>query len=201
MTEIATEEKIKEAARTIFMKKGFAATRTRDIAEEAGINLALLNYYFRSKQKLFEIIMQEKLSIYFGTIIPLMFDEKSTLEKKIQMIVNHYTDLLTENPDLPIFVLNEIKVNPEKFVKIIANAEFLTSSAFARQLKQKNPQVQLEHFFINILAMCIFPFIMKPAMLIITKKDKAGFEKLMMERRTLIPKWINAMLKVNNVSK
>ena len=57
----STEEKIKIAARSVFHKKGYAATRTRDIAEEAGINLALLNYYFRSKEKLIDIIMTETM--------------------------------------------------------------------------------------------------------------------------------------------
>jgi len=62
--DLSTETKIKEAARVVFYKKGFSATRTRDIAEEAGINLALLNYYFRSKEKLFEIIMFETFSAF-----------------------------------------------------------------------------------------------------------------------------------------
>ncbi len=59
----STEEKIKEAARRVFTQKGYAATRTRDIAEESGLNLALINYYFRSKEKLFDIIMLEHLQI------------------------------------------------------------------------------------------------------------------------------------------
>ena len=57
----STEEKIKAAARKVFTRKGFAATRTRDISEEAGINLALLNYYFRSKEKLFDLVMMENM--------------------------------------------------------------------------------------------------------------------------------------------
>ena len=68
--DLSTEEKIKEAAKKVFLKKGYAATRTRDIAEEAGINLALLNYYFRSKEKLFDLIMLEKLEKFFGAIAP-----------------------------------------------------------------------------------------------------------------------------------
>lgn len=59
-TDLSTEQKIIEAARKVFTRKGYSATRTRDIAEEAGLNLALLNYYFRSKQKLFELVMAEK---------------------------------------------------------------------------------------------------------------------------------------------
>ena len=64
-TNLSTEEKFKEAARVVFTRKGYAATKTRDIAEEAGLNLALLNYYFRSKEKLFEIIMLEKITQLF----------------------------------------------------------------------------------------------------------------------------------------
>ena len=70
--DLSTEEKIKEAAKKVFLKKGYAATRTRDIAEEAGINLALLNYYFRSKEKLFDLIMLEKLEKFFGVIAPVL---------------------------------------------------------------------------------------------------------------------------------
>ncbi|MBT1712506.1 TetR/AcrR family transcriptional regulator, partial [Fulvivirgaceae bacterium PWU5] len=70
--DLSTEEKIKEAAREVFTRKGYAATRTRDIAEAAGLNLALLNYYFRSKEKLFEIVMREKVQALFGIIAPVI---------------------------------------------------------------------------------------------------------------------------------
>ena len=63
-----TEAKIKAAAEKVFMEKGFSATRTRDIAEEAGMNLSLLNYYFRSKENLYNIIMMEKLKVFFDII-------------------------------------------------------------------------------------------------------------------------------------
>ena len=82
-TDPSTEEKIKNAARIVFHKKGFAATRTRDIVEEAGINLALLNYYFRSKEKLFDIIMFESMQHFFKAISEVFNDDKTTLENKI----------------------------------------------------------------------------------------------------------------------
>ena len=91
--DLSTEEKIKEAAKKVFLKKGYAATRTRDIAEEAGINLALLNYYFRSKEKLFDLIMLEKLEKFFGTIAPVLNNVNTTLEQKITLFSNNYTDL------------------------------------------------------------------------------------------------------------
>src|ERR1700740_358677 len=94
----STEEKIKNAARVIFHKKGYAATRTRDIAEEAGINLALLNYYFRSKEKLFDIIMAESLHDFRKHITTALNDEKTSLENKIETFVSNYIDLLINQP-------------------------------------------------------------------------------------------------------
>src|SRR5688572_8380530 len=87
----SSEQKIKTAADTVFTKKGYAATRTRDIAEEAGINLALLNYYFRSKEKLFELIMMEKLTSFFGTIVPVLNDAGLSLEQKIVSVSKRYS--------------------------------------------------------------------------------------------------------------
>src|SRR4249920_1132140 len=98
---LSTEEKIKAAASKVFTKKGYAATRTRDIAEEAGLNLALLNYYFRSKEKLFELVMMEKMESFFGTIIPILNDTSLSLEQKIVAVSEKYTVVLLENPDLP----------------------------------------------------------------------------------------------------
>src|SRR5271154_299968 len=85
--DLTAEEKIKEAARNVFTRKGFAATRTRDIAEEAGINLALLNYYFRSKEKLFEIVMLENFGQFLNGVQTLLNQKESSLEEKIDAIV------------------------------------------------------------------------------------------------------------------
>ena len=95
--ESTTEEKIIAAARKLFTQKGFSATRTRDIAEEAGINLALLNYYFRSKQNLFQIIIEEKFDTLFGMIGPILSDKEVPLEEKISTLVASYTLMLLEN--------------------------------------------------------------------------------------------------------
>src|ERR1700677_3379868 len=98
--ESSTEERIKEAARKLFTQKGFAATKTRDIAAEAGINLALLNYYFRSKEKLFEIIMLENMEQFIRGVALTLLDEKATVHEKIEMLISSYIDMLTKEPDL-----------------------------------------------------------------------------------------------------
>ena len=117
--EQTTEEKILEAASEVFTEKGFAGTRTRDIAEEAGINLALLNYYFRSKEKLFEQVMKVKMVLLFGQIVPILTNEKTNLEEKIDLVSNKYFEILSKNPNLPLFVLSEMQKKNSEVKSII----------------------------------------------------------------------------------
>src|SRR5215831_12055606 len=113
--DLSSEERIKMAAKKVFTRKGYAATRTRDIAQEAGMNLALLNYYYRSKEKLFHLVMEEKLQLLLGIISPIITDPESSLEEKIEKLTTQYLDMLLANPDLPLFVLSEIRQHPEGF--------------------------------------------------------------------------------------
>src|SRR5262245_28336772 len=133
-TDHSTEDKIKAAARKVFTKKGFAAARTRDIAEEAGINLALLNYYFRSKEKLFDIVMMENLQQFLLGLKSGLHDEKSSLNEKVKLIAENYINMLKANPDLPLFVLTEIRANPAKLVSNMNVKNILLESTFFKQL-------------------------------------------------------------------
>jgi AcrR family transcriptional regulator len=121
----STEEKIKEAAAKVFTQKGFAATRTRDIAEEAGINLALLNYYFRSKEKLFDLVMMESLQKFLLGVREILNDVNSSLTEKISQLASHYIDLLKVNTDLPLFILSEIRANPARLEANMGAKEIL----------------------------------------------------------------------------
>lgn len=185
--DLSTEQKIKNAARKVFTEKGYAATRTRDIAEAAGINLALLNYYFRSKQKLFEEVLMEKVTALFGHILPIALDDKTDLEQKLDAIVAQYIELLSEMPGLPIFVLSEITNG--HFVINFPVAQILKESALIKQIREKNPAVDPFHFLLNILGMTIFPFMVRPVFEQSGVMDKKKFEKLVRERKKLIPHW------------
>ncbi|CAN5455142.1 TetR/AcrR family transcriptional regulator [soil metagenome] len=197
LADTSTEEKIKEAARKVFLKKGYAATRTRDIAEESGINLALLNYYFRSKEKLFQLVMSEKVQKLFGTITPILNDADTTLEKKIELITSSYALLLIENPDLPLFVLSEMKNHPDQMAKNAGLGKILQQSVFIQQIKEKRPDINPLQFFINILGMIIFPFIIRPVLNASGSVSNQAFSNLVEERKKMIPKWAKAMLKVS----
>ena len=196
-TDLSTEEKIKEAARTVFMKKGYSATRTRDIAEEAGLNLALLNYYFRSKEKLFEIIMMEKMQKLLGVIAAVINDNATTLKKKLELLTVNYIDMLTHNPDLPIFVLSELRNNSEHLIEKFQFGNFIKESSFFKQLQVNRPDVNPMHFVINLLGATIFPFIAKPIFQAAGNLNQKDFDTMMEERKKFIPKWMRAMLQTN----
>lgn len=189
-TDTSTEEKIKEAARKVFIKKGYAATRTRDIAEEAGINLALLNYYFRSKEKLFQEVMSEKFQQLFSAILPVINNEDLSLEEKVEVLAENYINLLLENQDLPLFVLSEIRVNPERFREAVQVQKILRDSSLIRQLHEKRPDINPLQFIMSLLGMAIFPFVAKPILF----ANDAGFNEMMQERKRLVSQWIKVIL-------
>jgi len=197
--DINTETKIKNAARVVFHKKGFAATRTRDIAEEAGINLALLNYYFRSKQKLFDLIMFETMHGFLQSIFEVFNNDTTTLEQKIETMVNRYIDLLLTNPDIPIFLLNELRTHPEELVAKMGMKDILMDTHFLKQFQsaineEKITTLNPLHFIMNLMGMVIFPFMACPIIKGVSGVTQSEFETLMQERRVLVPKWIHTIL-------
>ncbi len=198
--DLSTEEKIKEAARKLFTQKGFAAVRTRDIAEEAGINLALLNYYFRSKQKLFDIIMLENFRKFLQIILGKVLDEKLSFEEKIENIVEVYIDMLTANPDLPLFVLNELRGNPAKIAEELNSEASPMRALFFKQIKEGSPDGKIAgmeplHFVANLVGLTVFPFVGKPMLQRVTGVNDEDFAKFMQERKKLVPIWLKAILK------
>lgn len=201
-SDTSTEEKIKGAAKKIFLKKGYAATRTRDIAEEAGLNLALLNYYFRSKEKLFDIIMLENLQHFIEGMREILNGKETTIEQKIGTIVSNYIDLLIQQPDLPLFVLHELRTNPKELISKIDREKFINRSYFMQQVREgikegKIAAVNPLHFLMNIIGLTIFPFVASPILQNIGGLKQQDFNVLMEERKKLIPVWIKAMMKKN----
>lgn len=193
----SAEQKIIAAARKLFTQKGFADVKTRDIAKEAGINLALLNYYFRSKEKLFEIIMQENMKQFFTSIHQAINDEKTDLRYKMELLVNRYIDMLSQNPELPLFVLANMRNNPKRaeLQSKFRESHFMkqiTAAMKRGEIAQINPV----NIMMNIVGLTIFPFIGRPMLQSAGGVDDKQFEELMQERRKLIPKWIEATLKV-----
>jgi AcrR family transcriptional regulator len=195
-----TETKILTAARTVFHKKGFAATRTRDIAKEADMNLALLNYYFRSKRRLYELIMFETLTSFFQTMGMVFNDETFTLEKKIQLVAAKYIDLIIAEPEIPHFIVSEVRNHGAVILEKIQGAGMILQSNFIKQYREAVKSGKISepnplHFLMNMLGLIVFPFISSPMIKKIGKLSDRQFEKLMQDRKMLIPVWIKAMFK------
>lgn len=197
--DVSAEEKIKEAARKLFTTKGYAATKTRDIAQEAGINLALLNYYFRSKEKLFHIIRAESLHKIGLEIVRIIYETNTSLEEKIQKLVGYYTDTLTKEPDLPLFVLTEIRNNPEQLADTIGIRDKVMNSVLMQQIMQgvmsgKFRPIHPVHFIINTISLTVFPFAAGPMLKLVANLDDPSFAALINERKELVPQWIMMMI-------
>lgn len=199
--DASTEAKIKETARKIFLERGYEATKTRDIAEASGINLALLNYYFRSKKKLFDQIMTESLHSFLGLIFKILSDPNTSVREKLHGFVNQYIDMLQSNPHLPVFILSEIRTDSKGLIKRmgikrkIANTIFVDQ--FFKEVQAGTIRVQINplHVLINLASMIVFPFMAAPLAQEIAQIDQQTFKDMMDERRTLIPQWIELMLK------
>ncbi len=187
-----TEERIKEAAARVFVRKGFAATKTRDIAEEAGINIASLHYYYRSKEKLFQIVIGEAMR-GFSKVMDEIFNSDLPLEVKIRTFVNKYTDFFRKNPLIPIFIMSESQTNPEKLEKMLSDQK--TMDKLQRQLEELADKgvirrMHMAHFMMNLVGMTVFPFVSRPVMLRKLELSPQQYNELLEERKEMIPEII-----------
>lgn len=163
-----TKERIMEVAKSLFMKKGVAATSVRDIAKKAGINIAALNYHFRSKESLFEMIFEHILTETVPALQDIL-NSNYPLEEKIKRYIDAYFNMLIKNPQLPYFVLSVLNSDPKKINRLKAFQSLDYTEAFARQLAEEAERgnirpVDANHFFINLQALINFPFAIQESM-------------------------------------
>ena len=195
-----TEERILDAARVVFTRSGFAAARMEDIAREADMNRALLHYYFRSKQKMFDMIFEENLKKFFGNFL-IILSGNDKLELKLRKLIAAEIDMLLQNQYLPLFMLNEINRNPELVKERLLNIpqrQFIPEFISQVQQEIKNgtiKEVEPIQILINIISLCIFPFAGKPMIMAITGIDQTHFELMMQERKNIIADLIISSIK------
>ncbi|GLR15750.1 TetR/AcrR family transcriptional regulator [Portibacter lacus] len=199
--ESETEGLIKEAARKLFHEKGFAGTKTRDIAEAAQINLALLNYYFRSKKKLYDIIMMESIQHFFSDLVVVINNAETNFLEKLQELAIIYIDMLSQNPDIANFILNEVRQHPDQFTSKLGALEMAKNSVFLKQYTEAVkegviPPVHPAHFLMNFAGLVVFPFIVTPMVSVVTGLPRTDLIELIQERKRLVPLWIQSMLQV-----
>jgi AcrR family transcriptional regulator len=197
--EKTTEEKIKAAARAVFHRKGYAAARSRDIAEEAGINLALLNYYFRSKERLFSIVMLETFQSFFASVVLTLNDPETTLEEKVEKLVERYIDMLLEEPEVPLFLATELRRDPDAVIGKVQAARLIPESNLVRQYEEavregRIRDVPFIQFMINLMGLIIFPFFVSPMLKAVGGLGDEDFRALMLARKMEIPGWLHMLM-------
>jgi AcrR family transcriptional regulator len=197
LVDLTTEEKIKEAARKLFTQKGFDAVKTRDIAAEAGINLALLNYYFRSKEKLFEIIMVENMQEFLRGLSVMTNDENKSIDDLIEKFADNYTIWLTKNPDLFFFILNEIKQDPKslgiRLDSLFPDRPKMRKKLMGMMKAEKMTDQDIFNLMSNMIGLIVTPFILKHLLQGIGDGSEKQFNERLEERKKLIPLWLKAM--------
>lgn len=160
-----TENQILVAAREVFIAKGLEGARMQEIADQAGINKALLHYYFRSKEKLFDAVFSEVASNLFPAMKQLLEAELG-IKEKLTFFIKIYLKAISENPYIPAFVINTLNTNPDRFLKYIKqsgiNPMFLQKQIEDEAALGLIRKVKAEHLLVNIIAMCLFPFVARP---------------------------------------
>ncbi len=191
MNEVRTsEEKIKIAAKQIFLKKGFARCTTREIASESGVNLALVNYYFKSKELLFQIVFQSMMEEFMNGMIEV-FGTTISLKEKLKILIEREFEFYSTNPDLPGFILNEIgknsvlaDQNKQAFISIQNSGIF--EEALREQAKGKMRKLDMFELTLLIMSNCQFPFVSRPLMSTLMDLDELTLKNKLMEYRNVV---------------
>lgn len=201
-----TETVIIEAARDVFIEKGYDGARMAEIAEKAGINKALLHYYYRSKEKLFDLVFGQVLKTVFKEI-DSAWSGDSDLEDKIFKFVSSYIRILSKNPFVPYFMLNTIIRYPDKFEtflnKISPNLILNINEKFSmiektineESDKDKIKRIDAKELVINILSLTIFPIIAKPVISAVMKINDDEYQKMLDERARRITEFVMSSIK------
>jgi AcrR family transcriptional regulator len=192
--KISTEEKIKMAAKKVFMAKGRAGARMQEIANEAEINKAMLHYYFRSKDQLFHAVFTDLVKDMMPKLFSI-FNRDLPLEVKIYKVVELYIDFLSEYPELPLFILGELQANTEDLINQLEISQHADFTVIEKQLNEEFEkgnirQIDAPQFMLNLMSMMVFPFVARPIFQNVLNVSQDQFTQLLQTRKTEVPKFI-----------
>lgn len=178
--DISTEEKIKEAARNVFLSKGFEGCTSREIAKAAGMNVALVNYYFRSKSQLFKLIFEAAMEDFILSMVQV-FNTEQTLENKMRIFIEKEYEFLSKHQELPVFILNEINredgccINHDLFFQKIADTGIFEECLKAQE-EGKMRKINLLSITLLIMSNSQYPIMSKNLMQLIHKQTEEEYK-------------------------
>ena len=183
-----TEEKIFDAATEVFEERGLTGTRMQHIADKAGINKALLHYYFRTKDLLFEAVftkLARKILMKFAPVLA----EDMPIEDKIRFFFREHINFLQQNPRLPGFILNEINNNPQRIKKLVSNIDLnsiwvsLVEHHKHELHKYNITEENLPQIMTTIISLSVFPFAARGIFEVVFNNIGVDFDKYIEERK------------------
>ncbi|WP_188051567.1 TetR/AcrR family transcriptional regulator [Flavobacterium sp. GP15] len=195
-----TEIEILNAAKEIFQQKGMDGARMQEIADKAKINKALLHYYYRSKQLLFEAVFKSAFALLAPQLNKVLNDD-SDLFDKIRKFTDSYISFVIKHPYLPNFVIQELNKNPEFIQKLRLQENFPSITTFKLQVsdaieKKIIIQIQAEQLFINIMSLNVFPFIAEPLLTALINVDKKKYNEIIQNRKIDVANFIINAIKI-----
>jgi AcrR family transcriptional regulator len=197
----STKATILDAAKEVFMQKGYTGTRTQEIADKAGINKAMLHYYYGNKEKLFRVILTEAIQLIAPMIIRSLSSDKDVRGKLEDLVTNHIAILL-DRPHLPMFVMHELSQNQGKFITEMVAGEQIqpVMLGFFQQVVEEGEagiirKVNPIHLLINVMSMTVFPFVMRPIISSIAQLPVIGYRTVLEERAAQTIEFVHAALR------
>lgn len=200
-TEIDTEERILEAARAVFLRRGTAGARMREIAEEAGVNQALLHYYFRGKDALAESVFRRAARQLLPPIVAELRSDHP-LEEKAKRVISLEFHHLARNPNLPAYIISELNLHPDRapqlWEEMVGEPVDRSGGSVLEKLKQQLDEaaetgrmrrVAPEQFLVNLISLCIFPFAARPMLETVLGMDAGEFDAFVEEREQSLPEF------------
>lgn len=181
------EDKIMLSATSVFVLKGKAGTSMQDIANEAGINRTLLNYYFRSKDNLFEQVFSKLFARFLPAIVnTLKADIPVTI--RLENFIDYYFTILIENPIIPLFILQELTTNPQRLINSLKtgglNADIILKSLENEMDKSNIRRMDPKEIMVNLMSLIIFPFAARQIIEeIIFSGDKEAYSNFIIQRK------------------
>jgi len=190
-TEKSMEQQILETAEKLFLAKGFSAVSTVQIARECGCNQALVHYYYRTKDNLFNTIFEKKFRMFFDSILIKDQAKKLSFTEKIQSIIESHFDLLQANPHLPIMVLSELMRRPEQIDMLKSKLQTIPTQLFAELSAEMEVEIQagrirrlnIIDLMMSMISLNIALFVSLPAIGIILNLSDDQKKELIGHRR------------------
>jgi TetR/AcrR family transcriptional regulator len=187
---VQTEQLIKEKARILFFQKGFLNATTQEIADEAGVNRALIHYYFRSRDLMLDLLLEETLMEKKNRVRSILSSDLPFREK-IARYINTVVDYGLTYPYLENFIISETARHPDKIKSFCAKDKYKSSDLIRQQLeleikKERMPPISAEHFMVNLVAMCNYPLLAKSVLQTVHGMTDAAYKKFLLERKNVI---------------